>query len=244
MPVIPATDDPDAFTCIVCRETYARPMAGQVTRWDKSHTQTNTGTEGHDHDNVCPVEPPPVFDSDVDWHDAHVRPSRSKVEDPPRPAIVPQQAAGVPQQAAGTDRPESKPRKRSSFACWLLLSLGVALFACGGALIGFSLMGDREELWNVGTPLALAGQAAFLIGLVLQLDVIWHQSRLTSRSVSHLDDRLAKLQDFRESSEQTSNQPAHAFYQDMADGASPQVLLNDLKGQLDLLADKLTRSQQ
>ena len=42
---------------------------------------------------------------------------------------------------------------------------------------------SRNALWDLGAPLVLAGQATFLVGLVLQLDVIWQQNKDTSRAL-------------------------------------------------------------
>ena len=53
---------------------------------------------------------------------------------------------------------------------WCLLSLGVGAIACGGVLLGWSLWSSRPELWNFGLPILLGGQAAFFVGIVLQME--------------------------------------------------------------------------
>jgi hypothetical protein len=55
-------------------------------------------------------------------------------------------------------------------AAWTILSLSLAVFACGAVLLAWSLLGQREDLWPVGLPLALIGQAGMILGLVLQID--------------------------------------------------------------------------
>src|SRR5206468_202320 len=42
---------------------------------------------------------------------------------------------------------------RGHAAAWTILSLGLAVFACGAVLLGWSLIGQREDLWPVGMPL-------------------------------------------------------------------------------------------
>ena len=110
------------------------------------------------------------------------------------------------------DRVESPPaaddiathrRTRSNWLQWIILSLGAALFSCGAALVAWSFGEDRQDLWNIGAPMALAGQAAFLIGLVLQLDIIWQESKQTGRRLDELDQRVSPLAEF-------DNQPAIA----------------------------------
>jgi hypothetical protein len=60
------------------------------------------------------------------------------------------------------------PRRTS--AAWAVLSVALAIFACGAVLLGWSVIGQREDLWPLGLPLTLVGQAGLVLGLVLQLD--------------------------------------------------------------------------
>ena len=236
----PDAEDPAVLVCVQCHMNRAPQSGSSTIRWDGPHTENSSVEEIHD--DVCMIEPPPVLDDAVDWHPGHVALRPAFQGSPPSPHLSHDNLAASALQTPS--RPKAF-RRRSSILCWALLMLGVALFACGGSLIGYSLLGDRGELWSLGTPLALAGQAAFLIGLILQLDVIWYQSRQTSRNVSHLDDRLTKMQDApEEQGELPEAKMAHRFYQDMAQGANPQLLLRDLKGQLELLANRLSHEAE
>ncbi len=232
MPVLPSADDPEAFTCIGCHQTSVR-VASETTRWDTAHRRDKSESNSEVLDDVCPVEPPPGFDADFEWHDAHVEPTSAEHASALQPVIQ----TDLP---PGNSKKGRRSRGVSSFTCWALLCVGVALFACGGSLVAYSLTGDREELWNLGTPLALSGQVIFLIGLILQLDIIWHQSRQTSRNLSSLDDRLAQLQEDRESTEQPEFLPASKARRDQAAKSHPQLLFKDLKGKLDTLTEKIT----
>ena len=90
----------------------------------------------------------------------------------------------------------------------------------------------------------LVGQAGFVIGLVLQLERLWHNSRATSSSLTQLDRQLSELRHATTMLSSTHSTPAQSFYVHMAEGASPHLLLADLKGQLDLLAQRMSRSAQ
>jgi hypothetical protein len=59
---------------------------------------------------------------------------------------------------------------RTNTAAWTILSVSLAVFACGGVLLVWSLLGQREDLWPIGLPVALIGQAGMILGLVLQID--------------------------------------------------------------------------
>ena len=225
---------------VQCHTRPSHQIGSPTFRWDDPHPDESLDDEIHD--DVCVIESPPVLDNAIDWHPGHVA-FRPAFQDSTASSHLPED-----DQTSHVVQTSSEPktvRWRSSILCWAMLMLGVALFACGGSLIGFSLLGDRGELWNLGTPLALAGQAAFLIGLVLQLDVIWYQSRQTSRSVSRLDLRLMEMQNAPdEHCELAEAKAGHRFYRDMAQETSPQLLLTDLKGQLELLANRLSHESE
>jgi hypothetical protein len=62
------------------------------------------------------------------------------------------------------------PAPRGHSVAWLVLSVSLAVFSCGSVLLVWSLVGQRADLWPVGLPLALIGQAGLMVGVVLQLD--------------------------------------------------------------------------
>jgi hypothetical protein len=137
---------------------------------------------------------------------------------------------------------ESTPR--SSLAAWMLLSLGLATFACGAVLLGWSFIADRDDLWPIGLPLALAGQAGLIVGLVLQLEGLWSTSRRTEKTLTALDDELGRVRTATTLLSSAKSTSAQSFYLHLAEGAQPQLLLADLKGQLDLLAQQMASSRR
>ena len=54
----------------------------------------------------------------------------------------------------------TSPARRRGFVAWMITWLGLATCMCGVALLGLSLAEQRPELWNLGLPIALAGQFA------------------------------------------------------------------------------------
>jgi hypothetical protein len=156
-------------------------------------------------------------------HAAHVAPAAWHVATPADPR------ASVPLPA---------PPKTNALA-WLSLAVGLAIFACGAVLLGWSLAADREDLWTIGLPLALVGQAGLILGLILQLDGLSHTNRQTAAALSELDGELSRVRQATTLLTATKSSSAQSFYAHLAAGASPQLLLADLKGQLDLLAQQM-----
>lgn len=128
---------------------------------------------------------------------------------------------------------------RTHIAAWTILSLGLAVFACGAVLLGWSLVAKRDDLWPIGMPLALIGQAGLILGLILQLDGLWNSSRQTAAVLNELDGELKNVRQATTLLSTSHSGGAQSFYLHLAEGASPQLLLADLKGQMDLLAQQM-----
>jgi hypothetical protein len=162
---------------------------------------------------------------------------------PPHAAAATWHAGSPPSAPEPTNAssPRITPPPRSHTAAWTILSLGLATFACGAVLLGWSLATGREDLWPVGMPLALIGQAGLILGLILQLDGLWHTSRTTAAALSELDGELKNVRQATTLLSTSHSGGAQSFYLHLAEGATPQLLLADLKGQMDLLAQQMAR---
>jgi hypothetical protein len=140
-----------------------------------------------------------------------------------------------------------EPRRQSSFGdrlvafvVWSSLSFGTMAVVCGLALLGWSAHTGQQELWKIGAPIILGAQVALVLGLVLQLDRIWRDSRRAAARLRTVDKQIHDLKTTT-SMLGTTHAPSTAFYAHWAGGAGPDVLLSDLKSQLDLLAVKLAK---
>jgi hypothetical protein len=124
---------------------------------------------------------------------------------------------------------------------WSALSVGTMVLVCGAILLVWAVASDRGELWAVGLPAAVIGQVLLLVGLVLQLDRLWRDSRAAAAKLSKVDVQLHELRATTTLMGAGGASPGSAFYSHLAGGAGPHLLLNDLKGQLDLLAMKISQ---
>ncbi len=132
-----------------------------------------------------------------------------------------------------------QPATRGTGVVWAALSLGTMALVCGGILLGWSTFSGRQELWSIGLPIALFGQIGLVVGLILQLERMWNDSRRSAEKLETVDRQLVELKNTTAMLGTTHSGPSTAFYSHLVDGASPQILLTDLKSQLDLLAIKM-----
>lgn len=162
---------------------------------------------------------------------------------------LPMAAASVPSQPR-TPLDNGYPPQPDSFfvglklfVAWSAICIGLMAFACGGVLLGWSVLGERDELWSLGVPITLVGQVALLVGLCFQLDRLWGENRDTSDRLGQMDEQLDELRQ----STRLLGTPYHSasqnFYAHLSEGASPKMLLSDLKGQIDLLALRMSQQE-
>ena len=139
-----------------------------------------------------------------------------------------------------TESQAGKNKPRASLLAWMLMLAGIMAFACGAVLMGMSIIQARSELWRMGLPLALVGQAGLVVGLILQLERYWQCHRKASKKLSEVDEQVADLQVTTGLLGSTHSGPSQAFYHHMANGANTELMLADLKGQMDMLAAQMT----
>lgn len=142
-----------------------------------------------------------------------------------------------------TDHSQSSQRSSLfSTIAWLVMSVGLMGFVCGAVLLGWSYFGGQEQLWHLGLPIALVGQVALLFGFILQLDRVRQDNSRAAAKLETVDERIIDLRHATTLLGTTRGSASQAFYAHMAEGASPHILLADLKGQLDLLATRMSKS--
>ncbi len=96
---------------------------------------------------------------------------------------MPVAEAAANEELQATESAAQQPRTNT--AAWTILSLSLAVFACGAVLLAWSLIGQRDDLWSIGLPLALIGQAGMILGLVLQVESISGRRAVENRPVTY-----------------------------------------------------------
>jgi hypothetical protein len=145
------------------------------------------------------------------------------------------------QTTTNSRRSLEKRQPQSRLAAWTILTIGLTMFACGCVLLGWSVITKRTDLWRIGMPLTFVGQAGLILGLVLQLNDLWSTNRQTAAALNDLDEELKTVREANTLLSTSHSTAGQSFYLHLAEGASPHILLADLKGQVDLLAQQMAR---
>lgn len=98
--------------------------------------------------------------------------------------------------------------RRDGFLAWLFLSLGLMAFACGGAMLVWSVMTQREELWSYGIPLVLGGQGAVIFGLIGLNENASHRHKQAIVALDEHRQRLTMMQNLALTGQQISGRRA------------------------------------
>lgn len=139
-----------------------------------------------------------------------------------------------PSSAAAAPRPES-----GQFAAWFVTFFGLTSLAAGLALVSWSIAHGGSEYWNHALGLTLAGQGLLIFGLILVVTRLWRNSRYATGKLQEVHVELGQLQRTADAISAMRTGGSPAFYGELVRGASPQMLLTNLKGQLDQLAARL-----
>ncbi|WP_425396804.1 hypothetical protein [Aeoliella sp.] len=129
--------------------------------------------------------------------------------------------------------------RRMQIVAWLALVLGLGLAAGGVTLVGMGMFGEEPRFWQWGVGVTLAGQAVLIGGLVRVLTSLWNASRAAARRVVEMQHELAEVGRTAEAIIAQRPGGPSGFYGELARGASPALLLANLKGQIDHLATRL-----
>jgi hypothetical protein len=150
-----------------------------------------------------------------------------------RPIIAPASYA-TPRHSAPPRRPEL-----GQFIAWLIALFGAVALGCGLGAIGWSIAHGGTEIWDPAIGLTLAGQGILILGLLLVVTRLWRNSRSASGKLQEVHTELGQLQRTADSLAGMRSGGAPAFYAELVRSASPQMLLTNLKGQIDQLATRL-----
>lgn len=136
-------------------------------------------------------------------------------------------------------RAQRASQQRTQLVAWFALAVGLGLAAAGVGLMGMGMFGEHPIFWQWGVGVTLAGQAILIGGLVRVLLSLWHSTRAASRRLAEMQQELAGVGRTTEAIIAQRPGGASGFYGELARGASPVLLLANLKGQIDHLATTL-----
>lgn len=115
---------------------------------------------------------------------------------------------------------------------WTIVGAGAAALAIGICMLCAGALLARARWQSLGLPITLLGQVALLLGMMLQLDLVWQGKRETASKLYRFQKRLGDLEFLAEELAPTSAE-------EPPPPVNEQELLAELKNRLDLLSHRL-----
>lgn len=115
---------------------------------------------------------------------------------------------------------------------WSIVAAGAAALGCGIVLLAAGTLIGRPGWQSVGLPITLLGQVALLLGMMLQLDLVWKGKRETASKLYRFQKRLLDL-------EALAAELAPTAVDDPSAPADERELIVELKTRLDVLSHRL-----
>jgi hypothetical protein len=232
-------DGEGATVCAQCSAVLRLPVAPRLTDDDP---------DAMDHRSLAATDEPPIpddwlLDEQISEAERLLKAYRSAGSSAGNWTAVPASSPPVGRRGSASAVEPNEPPTRGGLLAWTFMLAGTAALVCGGVLAGWSVFGGRPALWNLGLPILLGGQASLLLGVVLQVERMWRGGRQAAKRLAEVDHQLSDLQQTTTLLGNTYGGGSSTFFAHLAEGASPHLLLADLKGQLDLLAVKVSRTQ-
>ncbi len=163
------------------------------------------------------------------------------------PATVPEcSEANLASMAYHTSRePTPSVRTTGTWLASLLLLCGLAGIAAGAGLLAWSAAtpwfsaNQSTPAWQWGMTTTIASQGMLIAGLVWMASRLWRNSRRVNRQLQGIDRQLAEIQYQTGSGSDRRTPPSGAYYDHFARGASSQLLLANLRGELEQLSVRI-----
>ncbi len=109
-------------------------------------------------------------------------------------------------------------------------------------LLALNSFGATNIPTNLALPFLLTGQVALIVGWCLMAARWWRAAQVISGQVTCLEQKIGSLEESTERMACSVTGSSSGFYSRMAHGASPHLMLAEIKGQLDQLALRMIAS--
>ena len=138
-----------------------------------------------------------------------------------------------------SQEPSRSAKTPGAWLVSLLLMCGLAGIAGGIGLLAWSATTRFAPAWQWGMTTTIASQGILIAGLVWMATRLWRNSRRVNRQLQGIDRQLGEIQyqtSFGSDRRATSSGP---YYDHFARGASSQMLLANLRWQLEQLSARI-----
>ncbi len=121
----------------------------------------------------------------------------------------------------------------------LLLVAGVIGFAGGAGLLVWAAAFQLPGPWQWGMTATIGAEGALILGLTWMAGRLWRNSRQLNRQLAGVEGQLHEIEHLTGSLAGSRMSSSQHYYDHFNQGASSHMLLANLRGQVDQLAERM-----
>lgn len=125
-----------------------------------------------------------------------------------------------------------------------LLSVSLIASIGGAAGLGWSFFSPHADPWGDGLPTTVGCLLAMFLGLICHIHGLLNSNRVTAQSLADLDEQFQNLRETATSPADDRAMPAAHTFEQHYSVSSSELLLADMKRQLDLLTRQLSQTHR
>lgn len=137
---------------------------------------------------------------------------------------------------------ENLTPSRNSSASFLLtcvLGLGVVGFLAGVGTLLFAMSFESTSLWQWGLSATIASEGILVIGLTWMAVRLWRNGYQLNSQIRGVDAQLQEIHQLTGTLAANQVSSSHHYYHHFSQVANPHMLVANLRGQIDQLAERI-----
>lgn len=147
------------------------------------------------------------------------------------------QLRSISRQARREDVEQQHNRK--SWLLSFLLASGILGFVGGAVALVWSAAFNRVTVWQWGLTTTIAAEGLLIVGLTWMAARLWHNSRRLNHQLRGMDEQFAEIHELAGSLTARQLSSSQHYYHHFSQVANPQMLVANLRGQIDQLAERM-----
>lgn len=131
------------------------------------------------------------------------------------------------------------PRANTPLFLGVLLGSGFLGLMTGVAALVWSAAFSQAIVWKWGLTTTVAGEGLLILGLTWMAARLWQKGRQLDQNLHEVDSQLTEMSELAGSLTASQLSSSQHYYQHFSQSANPHLLVANLRGQIDQLAERL-----
>jgi hypothetical protein len=153
------------------------------------------------------------------------------------PDLSPQLRSVAHQDSISTDH--GARRSATPFFLGVVLGSGFLALTVGVAALVWSAAFNQAIVWKWGLTTTVAGEGLLILGLTWMAARLWQKGRQLDWNLHEVDSQLTEMSELAGSLTASQLSSSQHYYQHFSQSANPHLLVANLRGQIDQLAERL-----